>query len=59
MDSSWITGDPIGIYLQLSEQIKGSGAIFFYQLAAGLGTVVNSGSSTYRALDAGVKLPTR
>jgi hypothetical protein len=28
MDSSWVTGDPIGIYLQLSEQIKGSGALF-------------------------------
>jgi hypothetical protein len=59
MDSIWIKDDLTGIDLQLSEQIKSPGALFFYQFAAGLGTVVNSGSSTYRALDAGVKLPTR
>lgn len=34
-------------------------AFFFYQLGAGRGTVVNSGSSTYRALDADAKPPTR
>jgi hypothetical protein len=28
MDSSWITGDPADTYLQLFEQIKGSGALF-------------------------------